>query len=315
MAANTRTPPYLTDDPAYWRRFGIEGNSMPDTSHLITDDGKPVDNLYVEREYSLLIGALYTSYKPPQGRNFYAASDVGLFHDFKKPPIVPDVMLSLDVPEEAGKRRDPNFRSYFAWMMGKMPDVVIEIVSDRRAREDTRKKAKYANLQIPYYVIHDPLHKLSEETLTTFEFRNGQYEVLDSGWFEKIGIGVTLWYGTYLEMEAEWLRWCDRDGIVLPTASEANLMSEERAFDEEARANRERDNAKRERDNANRERDNAKREKANAERAQLERDLARAAADAKELENRAMQDKVRLTEEKMRLLTEKLKSLGVDPDV
>jgi hypothetical protein len=48
----------------------LELEVYPDTSLLITEDGKPVDNLFVEKQYRLLTEPLWTSWKSPEGRPF-----------------------------------------------------------------------------------------------------------------------------------------------------------------------------------------------------------------------------------------------------
>lgn len=53
--------------------------ASPDTRLLVTQDGKPVDNLYVEMQYRLLTEPLWTSWKSPQGRPFRVLANVGLF--------------------------------------------------------------------------------------------------------------------------------------------------------------------------------------------------------------------------------------------
>ena len=55
-------------------------------------------------------------------------------------------MLSLDVtaPEDWG-----TIRSYFVWEFGKTPDVVIEIVSNRKGEEKGTKRTEYARAGVP----------------------------------------------------------------------------------------------------------------------------------------------------------------------
>ena len=55
---------------------------VPNIDELVTEDGKPVDNTYVEKLYKLLIEPLFTSWRPPgePGRPFVAMSNVGWFH-------------------------------------------------------------------------------------------------------------------------------------------------------------------------------------------------------------------------------------------
>src|SRR4051794_5336978 len=52
----------------------------PDTSLLVTEDGKPVDNLFVEKQYRLLTEPLWTSWSPPDGKPFRVLANVGLFY-------------------------------------------------------------------------------------------------------------------------------------------------------------------------------------------------------------------------------------------
>ena len=73
----------------------MQPESFPDTRLLITEDGKPVDNQFVEKLYRLLTEPLWTSWNSPQGRVFQVLANVGLFFEYKKPPLVPDIMFAL----------------------------------------------------------------------------------------------------------------------------------------------------------------------------------------------------------------------------
>src|SRR5688500_16714390 len=112
---------------------------IPNLDHIVTEDEIPVDNIFVEKQQRLLAEALYTSWPGPRdGRSFLALANVGMFYALHEQPLVPDVMLSLGVRAGADLSKKEN-RSYFIWVMGKHPDVVIEIVSDRYGEEDSRK--------------------------------------------------------------------------------------------------------------------------------------------------------------------------------
>jgi len=70
----------------------------PNIDHVITEDGKPVDNLPSEKNQRLLTEALYSSWAGPgEGRVFLAAANVGIFRSTHQPAVVPDMFLSLDV--------------------------------------------------------------------------------------------------------------------------------------------------------------------------------------------------------------------------
>jgi hypothetical protein len=211
---------------------------IPNLDELVTEDGKPVDNVYVEKLYKLLTDPLYVSWRPPGAANrpFVAMSNVGWFFDSRQPPLVPNVMVSLDVAAvDPGTREG---RSYFSWLRGKPPDLVIEVVSDQRADEWGAKMQRYALNRLLYYVIHDPFGVYDEGVLRAFALRvqDGSYEPIDHRWIEYLGLGLTMWEGTYQGINRSWLRWCDRDGKVLPTGEERAAAERQRADAAEERA-------------------------------------------------------------------------------
>src|SRR5271167_2736559 len=90
------------------------------------------------------------------------------------PAVVPDCLLSLDVtcPENLQAKEG---HSYYQWDMGKQPDVIIEVVSDKTGGEESYKKDLYARLGVPYYAVFDPEHFLSRDTLRAYELSGGEY--------------------------------------------------------------------------------------------------------------------------------------------
>jgi Uma2 family endonuclease len=192
--------------------------SPPDTSHLITEDDTPVDNFPSEKNQRLLTEPLYSSWKGPgSGQPFLVAANVGLFAVPRNPAIVPDVLLSLgvSVPEDWW-----DVRSYFVWEFGKVPDVVIEIVSNKKAEEQGSKRQDYARMRVPYYVIYDPRKQLGGEVLEVYELRAQDYERRPDTWLPMVELGMTLWAGMFEGRHDTWLRWCDQDGAVIPTGAE-----------------------------------------------------------------------------------------------
>ena len=208
----------------------------PELEGIVTEDRKPVDSLYQEKLHRIMTESLYASWPGPgEGRVFSVLSNVGLFSDPKEPPLVPDVMLALDVPPD----RDPQLRhnrSYFIWIVGKPPDIVLEFVSDRRGQEDTTKKRMYASLGIPSYVIFDPKHKASKVTLKIYRLVGKTYQRQSGNQFEGVGLGLALWPGKYEESDATWLRWCDPKGVVISTGKERADDQQRRADDQQRRA-------------------------------------------------------------------------------
>jgi Uma2 family endonuclease len=209
---------------------------VPDYDSIVVQDDTPVDNLYVEKQQRLLTEPLYSSWPGPgDGRPFWALANVGLFHTINQPPFVPDMMLSLDVRPGEDIHAKPN-RSYFVWVVGKTPDVVVEIVSDRRGGEADEKLAAYARLGIPYYVIYDPDEHLSAQVLRAFALQARRYVSTEPAWFEEIGLGIGFWDGTFEGAPATWLRWKDRAGQVIPTGFERAEAERQQALAEQRRA-------------------------------------------------------------------------------
>lgn len=189
----------------------------PDITHLITEDDTPVDNLFSAKQQRLLVEPLYTSWRPE--RPFVADANVGVFSTPHRPAIVPDMFLSLDV-EIAEDWFAREHRTYFIWEFGKPPDVVIEIVSNTKGQERGKKLRDYAEMRVWYYAIYDPQQLILDRTFQVYELQRGRYIPVPDSYLEHIGLGLTLWPGTFEMREGEWLRWCNADGIVLPTGAE-----------------------------------------------------------------------------------------------
>lgn len=225
---------------------------VPDTSHLITEDETPVDNIFSEQQQRLLVDVLRSSADDwnPNKTPFLAMANVGIFASLRSPAIVPDVLLSMnvDLPRDEDERVDyATLRSYFSWEFGKLPDVVVEIVSNRKGKEMQKKRKEYEQMHIPYYIVYDPFAELSKEmngqALHIYALRNGTYQKMDDFWLEGVGIGVRVWEGLYEGNRAEWLRWCDERGKVFPTGVERILEVTSRADEEKSRAEAEKQRA------------------------------------------------------------------------
>ncbi len=212
--------------------------TQPDISHLVTEDDTPVDNLACEKQQRLLTSALYTSLEGV----FLAAANVGIYHTITKPAIVPDVFLSFDVKVPDNWWEKSN-RCYLVWQFGKPPEVAIEIVSNKVGKELDKKLEIYQWMRVSYYVVYDPSKQLSDNVLRIFEIKGRHYFETNQTWLEQVGLGLTLWQGTFEQKQDVWLRWCDANNNILPTgderAAEAQiraLNAEQKAIDAEQRA-------------------------------------------------------------------------------
>ena len=209
----------------------------PCLDHIVTEDDTPVDNMFSEKQQRLLTEPLYSSWDA--GRPFVATANVGLFYAVRQPPLVPDVLVSLDVeaPEELMAKEH---RSYFVWEYGKTPEAVVEVVSNTEGGETTDKKVKYAQIGIVYYAIYDPAGEVQSEPLQVFVLREKSYVPCSPEWLPVLGLGLTLWRGPYENRDAVWLRWCDRQGRVIPTGAESAEQERTRTEQERTHAEQER---------------------------------------------------------------------------
>jgi hypothetical protein len=208
----------------------------PDIEELVIEDDTPVDNFLSAKLQRLLVEILYSSWVSlGMDRPFIADADIGLFAQVGQPPIVPDVFVSLDVETPQDFRQKRN-RTYFVWEFGKVPDVVIEMVSSREGNELGRKLHDYARLGVPYYVVFDPLRQLGDALLRVFGLHEGQSVPLAEPWLYQVGLGLTLWEGSFEGLTTTWLRWCDQAGNLLPTGAERAEQAQLRADHEQLRA-------------------------------------------------------------------------------
>ena len=209
----------------------IEEIVAPDVSHLVIEDDVALANFQMEKQQRLLVEPLYSSWNIDGP--FIAAANVGIFSSDEEEGTAPDVFLSLGVSMPADWSQKQN-RSYLVWRFGKFPEVVIEIVSNRKGNELVRKdsekpgkKEAYARMGIAYYAVFDPLRQIQElsqmdgQLLKVFELRGKHYvELSKPWWMEDAGLGLTIWEGEFEGVPSQWLRWCDRDGQFIPTGAE-----------------------------------------------------------------------------------------------
>jgi Uma2 family endonuclease len=201
--------------------------------NIVTEDDEPVDNLFSAKQQRLLTRTLYSSWTPPPSedqpnkpRKFLADSNVGIFFAVHQPPLVPDVFLSLDVAPHKDWY-DKAHRAYFVWEFGKVPELVIEIVSNRKGGELTSKLKNHARMGVNYYVVYDPEKHLSKEVLRVYELSFGKrYRLRENNRLPDLGLSLTLWKGTFEGIEDTWLRWRDSAGLLIPTGEERAAKAE-----------------------------------------------------------------------------------------
>lgn len=278
--------------------FALDEESLRLVDTLVTSTEDPVENTFAEKQQRLLPQVLYSSWTPPalpgrpEGRKFWAASDVGIFRHTKESPLVPDTFVALDVMPPIHKQG-----AYFCWDTHKMPDLVVEVVSNREGNELGSKLSTYALWGVGYYAVYDPFHQLTDDELQVFVLEDGKYRLMEVPFLPRLGLGLTLWHGEFEGATATYLRWCDESGALLLTADERLASVCVQHAEEVAEAKSDAEEAKSE----------AAQAKFQAARAERE------AAQAKSLAEEALAQAARDRQDRERLAA-KLRALGIDPE-
>ena len=259
--------------------------------NMVTEDHEPVESFFVEKQMRILVDALLSSWQPQpfedapeEPRPFIAACNVGIFTTPYQPAVVPDMFLSLDVKQEA-EDNSKESHSYCLWIHEKPPEVVVEIISDKRGDEFGAKMNRYGRMGVRYYVTFDPRGVYDEPFVRVYERSIGwRYRLREDLTLPEMGLSLTLWRGEYQGMNEEFLRWCDLQGNLILTGKELAQAEMQRANTEMQRANAEaqRANAEAQRANAEAQRANAAMQRAGAEaeaRRQAEAEVERLKAE------------------------------------
>ena len=240
----------------------------PDISHIITEDDEPVDNLFSTKQQRLLVEPLYTAWQ--KERVFLADANVGVFRGLHLPPLVPDMFLSLDVRVGDEDWWLKENRSYFIWVHGKPPDVVVEVVSNAKGGELDRKMREYAWMGIAYYVVYDPEPvSIQSQPLIVYQLVAGEYLPRPDYQLSRLGLSLRLWDGMFENGQAVWLRWANLEGNLLPTGAELSERERTRAEQAEGRAEEEHERAEQERQRAEQAEERAEQESRRADRMAL----------------------------------------------
>ena len=260
----------------------VEG---PDISHIEIEDDQPVDNMYSEKQQRLLTESLYSSWPGPRSgeggyRPFLATANVGVFATAHDPPLVPDVLVSVDVSVHPDAAHEKKHQTYFLWEMGKAPDVVIEVVSNKRGGELGKRKRGYERMGVPYFVVWDPERLLRERELMAYAISPSGYIPMTTGELSRLdGLSLRPWEGAYEGMVARWLRWFEGETLVA-TGSERANAEQQRADTEQQRADTEQQRAdtEQQRADAEQQRADAEQQRADAEQQRANRLAALLAA-------------------------------------
>ena len=166
----------------------ILAEHLPQVDDLVTEDDTPVDNLFSAKQQRLLVEPLYTSWAgPDEGRPFLIEANIGVFYSVHQPPLVPDVMLSVEAqwPDDVWTKTK---HAYCIWNYGKLPEVVIDLITDQHSPKGEHKFHDYAWVGIPFCIVVDPTGQLGAEPLRVYSnsrsYPCNMFLVMSMGQFE-----------------------------------------------------------------------------------------------------------------------------------
>lgn len=223
----------------------------PSSSQLVVDDGEPMDSARHRQQMTVLIESLEYAWRDRS--DFYVGGNMFLYfsetqakkNEFRGP----DVFVVMNTSRRERK----------AWVVweegGKVPDVIIELLSETTERVDRSDKMRlYARLKVGEYFLFDPFSgnlEGYELDVLRFQYVRKQLEPDGALRCEQLDLQLAPVHESHYAVEADWLRWLDSDGQVLRLPVEAAVEAERRAQAAAERARTEAERARTETERAN----------------------------------------------------------------
>jgi Uma2 family endonuclease len=199
---------------------------------LVYSDGVPLDSSWHVVQMTLFRD-LVRQAMAAQGRtDFYAGTNVFVYYSVEQARAVAQAVSQgrpafrgPDMFWVGGVDHRPERKCWIAWEEGgRLPDVIVELLSPSTARKDrTVKRDLYARVfRTSEYFLCDQ----DAGTLEGLRLRGGAYQPMTPDaqgrlWIQQLGVSLGLWRGVQEEIEADWIRLFDSAGRLVPTESEA----------------------------------------------------------------------------------------------
>ncbi len=252
---------HLTTNPYESPTATLENIELP------TEDGETLETHRHRKQINLLVECIEQARKGKTdffaGGNMFIHFDleVALRRSFRGPDFF--VVLGVDGSYQR--------QTWVVWKEGgRYPDVIVELLSPSTARYDLHEKKQFyeQTFRTAEYFCYDPF---DVDSLVGWRLQGTKgyapIRANDNGWLwsQKLNLHLGPWYGDYLRETTEWLRFYDKDGLLIPTLAEESVQL---ALQEAQRAEQQTQRAEQE----------AQRAEQEAQRAEQEA-IARAAAE------------------------------------
>ena len=208
---------------------------------LVYSDGEPLESEWHTYQF-LLLRDLISQAMAEQGRNdFYVCGDMFVYYSYQQAEDVvkgrpyfrgPDVFWVGGV--------EPGYRKcWVAWKAGgRLPDVIVELLSPSTAHIDRKDKRKlYAEVfhTAEYYLYEPETRELEGLRLKGTAYQPMAPDEQGRFWSDQLGVFLGPWHGTVGHCEdQDWIRLFRPDGSLVPTAEEQAEAERQRAEAAEA---------------------------------------------------------------------------------
>lgn len=251
-------------------------------------DGVPLESLWHRMTGDLLLACLQWHWR---GREDFFAGANQFFY-FDPAQAKNNDFLGPDFYVVKGVSHEPLRRSWVTWDEGgRVPNVIVELVSESTAAEDRgeKKRVYLQQLDVKEYFCFDPNGQVLEGWRKNGRRKPTPINPTTDGrlWSEELDLFLGSWTGEVYRYRDVWLRFFDANGTLIQTLSEAEAA---RAQQEAARAQQEAARARQEAARAQQETTRANAEAARADMEKREKDdalaeLARLKAELDRLKN------------------------------
>jgi len=214
---------------------------------LVYDDGEPLESDWHAQQLPCLREAIRRAMADQGRTDFYIGTNMFVYYSVEQ---AREVAREMEEGLEPRAFRGPDVfwvggvsghmrKAWVSWEEGgRLPDVIIELLSPSTARVDrTVKKDLYAQVfRTKEYFMADP----ETRTLEGFDLVGRVYQpkVPDARgrlWCRQLKAYFGFWHGAWMGAEADWVRLVHANGDPLPTQAEAAEQRAEAAEAEVAR--------------------------------------------------------------------------------